>query len=299
MRSKKIYIKCNKCGKVNIIENLSEEFKCSNCHFPMSINESLIIKNKEKSADRLLYELENKIIIGDSYKSILSILIEKGVDNDLIKYLKCKNDNTSLSFISDSSPYKWLILKDVLKDDEFSIEKKKELISSTSITDKEMYFEILNESIFKLEKSKKLIEELKNKKIDMVFNEPKLINHNITPAKIVMGVISILLIFIFTLFFDNDLGKPISIILSLIPSIIIGVNIVVNIKIKKVYQVLVGIILCFILFYFISYILIIRYDGLINLTQHMKNIINSIPNFVNEIFERLELNEILEEVEGE
>ena len=96
---------------------------------------------------------------------------------------------------------------------------------------------MINETIYKLEKSIQMVDELYKEKIEIVKGMPKE-PFNINYLTLFIGIISILVIFLFGLFLKADLGEPLVIILSIIPALLIGVSAIKLTKLKKISKIL-------------------------------------------------------------
>lgn len=284
---------CNKCGHKNNIFDETQSIVCENCHKEIDLNNSLIYKQSEINQERTIYEIENKVIRDELCDELLNNI---NVDNDLIKYLNQKNNkNKDLSWLDKESKYYNLIIKDVLRSVYYSDEDRKEIIST--INNNELYNKILDESTFKTEESKEMTKELASINIDIAKNAPH-VHNDLFVLKMVVGFFTIILILLFGLLMDKDLAKPTVIILSILPACIIGLTVANKVFKKLGIRIIMCILFTLLTFYIVSYIETLPYNGFIGIIQHAKNIIHAIPDFVNEMFKRLEIFEEIVEDEG-
>lgn len=287
MKKKLGYI-CNKCGTINYRKIDEEEIICSNCQNKIDKSVSLIAKNNKKSAERELYELENIVIKDENYIEQLKKCLDLNINNDLTHYLMLKTQKKyDYSFIKETSNYYNLIIEDILRSNFYSKNERVAIINNLNISNRGLYLSILDESCYKTQESKDLISDLYQKDIEIVFNKSKRDN-DLSFYKLLIGFGTMIIVFIFGLFFEKDLSKPIVIILSIIPAVLIGINSIRLLKIGSGWKYLlyfVSIVLCYIL---ISYIEIIRYDGFVSIGSYFNSIIHAIPDFVTELLERLD-----------
>ena len=152
----KVY--CNKCGAINKIafdENnkVIEGVVCINCHNKIDVEVSKFKLNK-KSDERLMYELENAVYNDEKNGLLLQECEKRGIQNDLTKYLTQKiRKNYDFSFISSDTKDFNLIIKDILRSNWYNDEERIQIINSLNIQDKDLYLNMINETIYKLEKS--------------------------------------------------------------------------------------------------------------------------------------------------
>ena len=285
---KKIGYICNKCGTINYDNTELKEIVCLNCHNKIEKAVSLIAKDNNKSVERELYELENIVIKDEDYIEQLKKCLELNINNDLTNYLMLKTQRKyDFSFLNDQSIYLGLIVEDILRSNFYTKKERIDIISNLPLKNKDIYLSVLDETCYKTPESKEMIDNLYQKEIDIVSNPPKSDN-NLSFYKLLIGFGTVIIVFIFGLFFDKEISKPIVIILSIIPAIIIGIN---SIRLTKVCSQLkyvlyfISIILCYIL---ISYLEIIRYDGFVSIESHINSIIHAIPDFITELLERLD-----------
>ena len=287
MKKKKGYI-CNKCGTINYDNTDVKDIVCSNCHNKMKKSVSLIVRDDKKSIERELYELENIVIKDEDYIEQLKKCLELNINNDLTNYLMLKTQRKyDFSFINDESIYRGLIVEDILRSKFYTKKEKKDIIDSLKLKNKDIYLSVLDETCYKTQESKLMIDNLYQTSIDIVSNPPKNDN-DLSFYKLLIGFGTAIIVFIFGLFFDKELSKPIVIILSIIPAIIIGINLIRLLKVRsplKYFLFFISIIICYIL---ISYLEILRYNGFISIGSHMNGIIHAIPDFVTELLERLD-----------
>lgn len=287
MKKKLGYI-CNKCGTINYRKIDEEEIICSNCQNKIDKSVSLIAKNNKKSAERELYELENIVIKDEKYIEQLKKCLDLNINNDLTNYLMLKTQRKyDYSFVQETSNYYNLIIEDILRSNFYSKNERIAIINNLNISNRGLYLSILDESCYKTQESKDLVSDLYQKDIEIVSNQPKKDN-DLSFYKLLIGFGTMIIVFIFGLFFEKDLSKPIVIILSIIPAVLIGINLIRLLKIGSGWKYLlyfVSIVLCYIL---ISYIEIIRYDGFVNIGSHFNSVIHAIPDFITELLERLD-----------
>jgi len=286
---------CNKCGKINTIKE-EEELICPNCNNLIKIEESQVLGQND-SDERLIFYLEKAVLEEENVETCLQKCIDNKINNDLVQYLLQKmNKNYHFDFLNDKSGYKDIILKDILNSETYSLEEKREIIKSLDIKNKESIEGFLDNSFVYTEESIKLKDFLYQIPIDIPKNEKK-ISGDLSLLLIVVAIASIVLEFLFGLFLETAMGRPIIIILSIFPAILLGIVVGKKLVKTNLLRIIVTIISILILFYLISYFECISFNGLISIKEHFLNMINAIPDLIKEIFKRLDEIEDLFEPE--
>lgn len=293
----KIKVICNKCGAVNTLSvDQCEEYMCFNCASPINIKES-IVKGKESSVERDMYELKNLVYSREDYTKKLEYCIYKRINNDLVTYLQLKQSKVyEFSFLNEDSEYFDVIINDIIRTSDYTDEEKIAIINGINPKKKEIYINAIKDELYYLKESEEIIESTYNLGVNIVKAVPKPDN-DMSNVKLGIGILLILVVFLFGLFFDKELGAPIVIILSIIPAILIGVNGARLLKINKMSKVLVGFVFVIVGFFIISYIEALRFNGFVSLSKHFDSIIHSVPNFIDILSERFNAPDNPEPVE--
>lgn len=286
---KKIHVKCPICDKIDKIEN-THEYKCSYCLSEHKVYECKIqnIKEENREIEYLEECFKKSILTYDKTKAnkYIKLILNKDSGNYLINYYTIEENDKKIEYLLnnniDSRNIYFILKNDLLKEKELN----KDLLYKL--------FDKYNENLEIYSLKQKFEQNIYEDKLlyDNLYNEQIELKSYIDPNKhkfigifsiVCSIIIAIITSLICTLAVYEDCIYGTIVLIAIVPSIIMNVGII---KYFKINNNLLKIIIFVFVFYVLTYFMTIHLRNVSfieSFKDHIKHIINSIPEVLESI----------------
>lgn len=274
---------CDKCGnQIKIYPN--EDCTCKICKKPLDLSICKNLDTNIQSETYYLYYLKAGIINKDEemIKENMDNLSQCESNNTIYLYMKNKN---ILKNIDDKESLDFIVMYDIIQNDNYSREEKLKLIRKTKY--KEEYLSFLKDQTQNEEIKEKLyIEKQEIESYDETFDVQKAIGLLFIINSI---LVSVLIAIVSKYIINSEVLFASEIIISLLPALLftIGLSKIVKIK-NKIISTLKNVLIMVLAFFIMSFAITIFLND--NLTDCINNYIYHLTHCFLEIFEAMQSN---------